>query len=194
MNKRFLFMALFLVLMTGCSSKHMQPVSMSDQAITEDKSKAVVIFMRPSSFAGAIQSSVFNVSTPKNEFVGIVSTDTKIAYQTTPGKKLFMVVGEAADFMGAELEAGKTYYALVTPRVGWWKARFSLKPIHRGELNSEDFIKWKSECQFVKPLPSAHLWARENAANIQTKRVEYYQDWMQKPASERPQLSADDGI
>ncbi len=98
--------------------------------------------MRPSAFGGAVQSSVFDVATAENVLVGIISSMAKVAYKTAPGELIFMVVGESADFMGAEVEAGKKYYALVTPRVGVWKARFSLKPMHKDELQSEEFMDW----------------------------------------------------
>ena len=50
------------------------------------------------------------------DFIGILSGKTKVAHLTEPGEKLFMVIGENADFMKATLEAGKTYYALKTEK------------------------------------------------------------------------------
>ena len=79
----------------------------------------------------AIQSTVFDVTDDAPRMVGIVSAKTKIAYEVAPGEHHFMVVSEAADFMRADLAAGKTYYALVTPRMGVWRARFSLLPPNR---------------------------------------------------------------
>ncbi len=58
-----------------------------------------------------------------------------------------MVVSEAADFAKADVEAGKTYYVLVTPRMGWWKARFSLRPLMREQLDGKDFAEG-SEAQW----------------------------------------------
>ena len=122
----------------GCASKYMQPVDSERELSYEpSESEAVIIFMRPSAFGGAIQSSVFDVTNGDNILVGIVSSKAKVAHKTAPGEHTFMVVGESADFMGAEVEAGKKYYALVTPRFGAWKARFSLKPIHKDELESD---------------------------------------------------------
>ncbi len=64
-----------------------------------------------------------------------------------------MVVGENADFISAELGANKTYYALVTPRIGAWKARFSLKPIHADQLNSSQFDEWLDNCKWLQQSP-----------------------------------------
>jgi len=192
--KSFLLIFCVGLAFSGCASKYMQPVGPErEQTFIPSESEAVIIFMRPSSFGGAIQSSVFDVTTGENVLVGIVSSKAKVAYRTAPGEHLFMVVGESADFMGAEVEAGRNYYALVTPRVGVWKARFSLKPIHRDELESEKFKGWYDSCGFVENTDGSYQWARDNAASIQSKRETYYQKWMSKPEMDRPLLYKEDG-
>jgi len=104
-----------------------------------------------------------------------------------------MVVGESADFMAADLEANKTYYALVTPRMGWWKARFSLKPVHNGELNSPDLIEWLEDCEWVEKNAASENWASSNMPSIESKHKEYYEKWMSKDLAERPRLLSQDG-
>jgi len=192
---RFFFLVLCIGLtLTGCTSSLMQPVS-TDPTLSYSPAahEAVVIFMRPSMFGGAIQSAVFDVTTEENVLVGIVSAKSKVAYKTIPGDHLFMVVGESADFMKAELGAGKTYYALVTPRMGLWKARFSLKPIKRGELETKQFTDWESSCSFYENTAKSHQWVNENLSSIQSKREADYKKWMSKPEANRPVLREDDG-
>nr|WP_287410779.1 hypothetical protein [Pseudodesulfovibrio sp.] len=194
MNYAKLALIACILLLPACASKHMTPVLDTEKPVIANANDAVVVFMRPSMLGGAIQSSVFDVTNQENKFIGIVSTDTKVAYATQPGPKTFMVIGESADFAKAELEAGKTYYMLVTPRMGFWKARFSLRPVTKTELNGEDFAEWSCECAYVKNSTTAELWAKENALDIQNKRTEYYKDWMEKPEIERPLLRSTDGI
>lgn len=198
-----MFKRLFLILLlifvvfsfVGCMSKYMKPAD--PDAIVKYKpseTESLVIFMRPSSFGGGIQSSVFDVTTDENVFVGIVSAKTKVAFKTTPGNHLFMVTGENADFMQAELIGGKTYYALVTPRLGVWKARFSLKPITKDELKSEKFKEWDEACQFIENTDDSRQWAKNNASLMQHKRMGYYEKWINKSEGERPLLKKEDGI
>lgn len=191
----FLLLMAVALIFQGCASKHMRPVS-PDAVLSYAPSaeESVVIFMRPSVFGGAIQSSVFDVTTADNVLVGIVSSKTKVAYRVTAGDHLFMVVGESADFMKAELLAGKTYYALVTPRMGVWKARFSLRPVHGEELSSDEFKDWESSCEFVENTESSLQWAKDNAPSIQDKREHYFEKWMSKPEEERPVLRKEDGL
>jgi len=184
-----------IMISSGCAvqSGYMQPAG-PDVTIAPEAGKAVVVFMRPSRFGGAIQSSVFDVTTDKNVLVGVVSSKTKVAYPVSPGEHLFMVVSESADFMKADLEAGKTYYANVTPRMGVWKARFSLDPVNKNEINSAEFKAWVSECKLTEKTPAADKWATDNAASIQKKREGNYEKWMSKPEAARPILHKEDGI
>lgn len=190
-------LALFAVVLIsqGCASKYMKPVG-PDAALSYAPSgeESVVIFMRPSVVGGAIQSSVFDVTTEDNVLVGIVSSKTKVAYRVSAGDHLFMVIGESADFMRAELLAGKIYYALVTPRMGVWKARFSLRPVHQEDLSSDEFKDWQSSCEFVENTEDSFKWARDNAPSIQNKREEYFKKWMSKPEEDRPVLRKEDGL
>jgi len=191
----FLPFLLLTLLLTGCAGtvKNMREVSPEKIVDTPEKGKSLIVFMRPSGFGFAIQSSVFEVKHNNVLLAGIVAAKKKVAYQVDPGKHLFMVIGESADFMSAELEENKTYYALVTPRMGLWKARFSLKPVHSDELNSSQFTDWIENCEWVEISPQSEYWASSNMGSIQSKRTEYYQDWMQKDASERPKLLPQDG-
>jgi len=93
-----------------------------------------------------------------------------------------MVIAENADFVDATLEAGKTYYILVSPRMGAWKARFSLLPIHpdaKAEYNTQsaDFKKWTEKSNFVEVTPSNQAWYEKHKADIEEKKTDYLKKW-----------------
>ena len=77
--------------------------------------------------------------------------------------------------------------------MGFWKARFSLKPIHYVELNSSQFTGWIESCEWVKIGPESEKWANSNMSNIQSKKIKYYQDWIKKDVNERPKILPLDG-
>lgn len=185
-------LALFLI---GCAGtvKNMRVVPPDRVVSAPEEGMSMVVFMRPSTLGYAIQSSVFEIKEDKPLLVGIVAAKAKVSYQLEPGEHLFMVVGESADFMSAELEANKTYYALVTPRMGAWKARFSLKPVHAGETSGSQFSEWKEDCEWVEKSPASDEWASANMASIQSKYEKYYKKWMGKDLSDRPRLLPQDG-
>jgi hypothetical protein len=191
----FLAALLVAIMLSGCAGavKNMRVVP-PDQAVTSPaQDKAMVVFMRPATLGYAIQSSVFEVKQDEPMLVGIVAAKKKVAYQVDPGEHLFMVVGESADFMSAQLDENKTYYALVTPRMGMWKARFSLKPVNAAELQSPDFNKWYDACEWVEKIPAADTWATDNMPSIKSKQDAYYTKWMNKDSAAKPMLNAEDG-
>jgi hypothetical protein len=104
-----------------------------------------------------------------------------------------MVVGESGDFMTADVAAGKTYYATVEPRMGVWKARFSLKPVSRAQLGSPEFQGWVNECRWAAADERTAAWAAENALSVEAKYAGYYPKWMEKAPADRPALLPDDG-
>lgn len=187
---------LAIVFFYGCagSVKNMREIPDEQAVYTPDPDRAMIVFMRPSTFGFAIQSSVFEIVDDNPELVGIVAAKKKVAYQVEPGGHLFMVIGESADFMKADLQAGKRYYALVTPRMGMWKARFSLKPIHKDDQESEKLTEWLKECHWVEKTYDSDQWADANMPSIQSKKSEYMQKWLQKPEPDRPALHVEDGF
>ena len=191
---KLVFVSLIALLMVGCvtTSDHMVGSQVTEHQPAPGK--ALVVFMRPSNYGGAIQASVYDASTAKEEFIGIVSGNTKVAHQAEPGKHLFMVIGENADFLNATLDAGKTYYVLVSPRMGVWKARFSLLPIHddpaaKYSLRSEDFRAWQADTRFVEKSPAAEAWFSANAGSISEKRADYMVRWNGASAEQQAELT-----
>lgn len=155
---------------------------------TPPPGKVAIVFMRPSTFGFAIASSVYEVRDTGDVFVGIVPAKRKVVYFTDPGTTRFMVIGESADFMGAELAEGKTYYALVTPRIGAWKARFSLRPVTSAD--GKDFADWFGDCTWIENTPESQAWAQEHWRDIQKRKSQYIGDWDRK--SDKPMLHPGD--
>lgn len=189
---RIIGLLVLLFALTGCASKNMDVVPLEKANFAPEPGKAMVVFMRPALLGGGIQSSVFEIFPDKNpEFVGIVSAYTKVPYQAEPGERRFMVIGESADFMDATMEQGKTYFARVAPRAGMFKARFSLIPVTREELDGTKFAKQENSCKWVVNTPSSHQWAKDNVNSVQSKMDEDLKEWL--PRKDKPTLRASDG-
>lgn len=189
---RILFIALLPLGLGACGGAAMVK---ADQEPTIRQGESMVVFMRSTFVGSAISASVFDVSGPETKFIGIINNGTKLAYPVKPGQHTFMVVSEAADFMEATVASGRTYYALVTPRMGMWKARFSFRPLRQNELSGGDFAGWNSGTHFVVNSPETQNWASTNEADIASKRNQYWGEWSNKPAADRATqtLNADDG-
>lgn len=195
-------MAALAMTATGCASSKMID-SANQQLSIPEAGKAQIVFLRVSQMGGAIQSTVYDATGPESKFIGILSTGKKLTYSVAPGQHLFMVASEAADFMIANVEAGKTYYAMVTPRFGAWKARFSMHPVRRTGgaddefvYESDKFAGWLTKTQFSENTAESNAWFNENRSDVESKRAEYLVVWKQKSEAELAErtLNADDGI
>jgi len=191
---KILFLATFLIII-GCSGtiKNMREIPDENLVIIPEQGKSVVIFMRPESLGYQIQSSVFEIKSKLPALVGIIAAETKLAYRLDPGPHLFMVVGESADFMTADLAPNKIYYARVEPRMGVWKARFSFDPVHEEKVTTSDLTDWMEDCRWVEKTAESLDWAQENMPSIQAKLDKYYPVWLQKEQSKRQHLFPIDG-
>ena len=186
MRALYVFALLGTLLLTGCAGNPMTPVA--DQTLpAAAPDMAQVVFMRDAFTGKAITSSLYEVTDGKTRFIGVMANGTKIAHPVTAGKHTFMVVSEAADFMEADLVAGKTYYALVTPRMGFWKARFSLWPVSNDpdashSLKSKNFKDWVEDTDLVTNSPKSLAWYERVKASVEKKRAEYWPVWQEKSA------------
>jgi hypothetical protein len=160
-----------------------------------------IVFLRPSHWGGAIQTSLYDVTQTSPEFLGVLSAGRKIVHDTSPGAHRFMVVSESADFMDAQLAPGRTYYAVVGYRVGFWSGRFPLWPVKAAadapySLQDDDFEEWVEEAEPVAKTARAEEWARDELVEVQSKYDAYLPVWQQKSPKDRAAHTLDeaDGV
>lgn len=188
MKVKLLIIGLVSILMIGCAAPNMKFSVPSSATIDQPTDKAVVYFIRPNSLGYKINAAVYDDET----FIGFVPYNQKLPYFAEPGEHLFMVVSEAADFLKAELVAGKIYYVQVVPRMGAWRARFSLAPVTKEDLQTTQVQKWISTCRLIENKEGAGQWAIDNEASVVSKRKSYLEKWNEKGPDNQPFLKADD--
>ena len=200
MKAKLLMLLAAMLLATGCASSRMVD-SAQQELIAPSADKAQIVFLRSSFVGSAIQSVIYDATGDGADFIGILSNGKKLAHTVGPGKHVFMVVSEAADFMVAEVVGGKTYYAIVTPRMGAWKARFSMHPVRNGgpgefQVGSDRFQGWLSGAALSENTADSYAWAEENRSSVLQKQANYTTVWQQKSPSELAErtLNPDDGV
>jgi hypothetical protein len=162
------------IIFTGCATTEHMTAAEGEVKLAPDPGKSMVVFMRPSSYGGAILSTVYDGM----EYIGTVPANTRFSYQTEPGEHMFMVIGESADFMKADLAPDKTYYARVAARMGVWKARFSFIPYNGGD--EDELQEWINDTKPMQMNEKGKIWAEQNAASIKAKHDEDLPEWEQK--------------
>ncbi len=127
-----------LIFIAGCKSSVMmgvQPVNIANI----DKNMAIVTFVRSGFVGKAIQFGIWD----SEKWVGVLASDSYIQYKASPGKHLFLARAENWSCVKADLEGGKSYFIIVSPRMGVWKARVVMNPVNKGDNVSEEKInKW----------------------------------------------------
>lgn len=172
-----------------------------EQNPVPEPGKALLVFVRASYYGAMFTASVFNAPDDGIEFLGAVDNHQKLAVQMQPGRHRLMVFDENADFLDAELVAGRTYYVLVSPRPGALSMRFSLFPLHNrtdAEYNvlGADFRKWTQAGRYVVRTPRADAWYAGNQRRIEQKKAAYLLKWNKMAPEDRALLvlNADDGV
>ncbi|MBW1789328.1 MAG: hypothetical protein JRK53_22380 [Deltaproteobacteria bacterium] len=115
-----------------------------------DENRALVTFLRPSYFGGAIQFGVWD----SDRFVGIASAGAYVQYYAEPGEHIFLARAENWSYVHADLEGGKRYYILCKVFPGVWKARVAFDPIRKEDPNTdEEIAAWLKELEPQAVIP-----------------------------------------
>lgn len=171
------------VILSGCGATLMRPAP-SQEVTGAGGDKAKVVFMRSSMVAGAIGCELFEVVNGELRLIGQLPTGNKVAYETTPGKKVFMAYGTAGDFMLAELEAGKTYYSVVRPN--WGTGGFAPTPIRASELKSSEAQGMIRGTKLIEvDAKAADAWMAENKQRMQGLYADYWSRFQRKSDQEK---------
>lgn len=169
--------------------------------IQSQSKESTVVFMRSTLRGVLVKSSVYEIIDGETKFIGLLKNKKKITYKTTPGSHTFMVIAESADFMLADLLPGKTYYSVIEPRLGAFKARFSMYPIRNdGQskiyVGSKKFDKMEYKTEEVVLSQKSIDWYNDHKKKFEKKRVKYWQKWLEKSDDKKAQktMNPEDGV
>ena len=189
--RRFALLLCLLVFTPACwvsrNAKLDYAVEPGLQALEPGPDEAVVVFLRPAFTGHAISAVVYE----DDAFVSIVMARSHVVHRTTPGQHRYMVVSESADFLDAELEGGTVSFVEVQPRMGAWRARFSLAAFDAPE-RADDLAEWLAESHAVTPNDLASQWSVESADSVAQRAAENLPRWLEK--EDRPQLTPDQAL
>jgi hypothetical protein len=189
-----LLLAALVLMLPGCATLMRDSAS---QQITPPRADRVkIVFMRTSFVAGAVGCDMFEVVNGELRFIGQLPMGSKLVYETTPGDKVFMSYGLAADFMLARVAAGRTYYSIVRPN--WGTSGFYPTPVRLSatgepDQNSKEFRDWLSSTKLIEPTEAAEPWFQENKAKLRDVYGEYWGRFQRKTAAEKAERTMNPG-
>jgi hypothetical protein len=188
---RTITVMLAVLAITGCASRHTASVPVPAAVMTPSPDKATVVFLRPGNMGFSIPSSVFDLSADPPIPIALLWRHEKLAYRADPGKRRFMVIGETADFLDADLVGGKIYYVRVTKHMGMVEARYSLDPITQPDV-AAGLARDLKDIGSPESTQEVTAWASHHIASIQAKKAQALPEWEAK--RDRPTLHAEDGM
>lgn len=195
-SARLAFLSLaVLALASGCFGIQMSSAMRraSGGVPAPGPNESVVVFMRPTEAFACCQASVFDVrDAAADTLVGIIAPYTKVAYKAEPGKHFFMVVGEDASFLRAELLPGKTYYVRLYAFEGQQKTRFELKPVRRSEMDSGGFRALDAG-DLLENTSDSYAWAESHRDELQQRKSERLRIWLDTRDDAAAALHPEDG-
>ena len=159
---------------------------------TPGPDESVVVLVRPYSMPPTAATVYERKDDGSLTLITASYPTTYVVHKVVPGKHVFAVVSEAADFIEVDAAGGKIYPIVVTPRMGAWKARFSLLSGCPGSDSWEKMKKWLEGSYSVTPNEAAPLWFEKNRASVMKKVDAYWPKWIGK--SDRPVVKAEDGV
>jgi len=154
---------LMILVFMGCagSSSYMQPATTMMQPSAD---KAVVYFLRPSGIGFAINFQIWD----GDRFIGLSQAKSYFGYQCEPGKHLFVGIAENKRGLEADLEAGKTYFAITQVRMGGWRARMAFIPVTRGSEYWDTVNTYLTELKYIEAKPDMLMqWEAKHKAKTQ---------------------------
>jgi hypothetical protein len=157
-------LAVVVGLLTGCASSMM----IATKRIEPGPDFAVVNFIRPSIFGGAIKFGVWD----RDTLVGVLTPNCCIQYKAGPGDHIFMIRAENWGVVKATVAAGKTYTIIAEPRMGLMKAQVNMEVIKPKDKRLKG---WMKDVDYVTIDPKdrdAYAKDRAKDARAATKNVE----------------------
>jgi hypothetical protein len=143
---------------------------------------ALIIFVRADEDRAGTQATIYEIADDGDHFVGVSSGSTRLQWVMNPGTHLFMVLGEAADFLKATVAPDKTYYMQVMPRFGFFKARFSFRAVRREELGGPEWTAWQ-QLELIRCGIDCASWVQSNVNSIQRHKDEDLRYWLTTKSS-----------
>lgn len=198
---KFGFILIVSSLLFACAAKmprEIAEVDVTARVSRPSPGKSLVFFVRTAKFGGAVPSPLFD----GDKYIGTIAMEydpkmgvkkkNYLAYQTEPGKHVFMTYSEIGDFLPAELLPNKVYFVQVRPVMGAMGARFYLTP-QNGQLNQSEIDEVVALGGQIRVTEEWKRWALDNTEVLQKFRSEWWQKWQARPANDRHELKKESG-
>jgi hypothetical protein len=124
--------------------------------------KAMIYFVRSTTLGSAVKVKLY----ADGKFLGLVMSQTFIAYECDPGKHEFIAAAENAGFLEADLAADRVYLVEVAIHMGAWKARTHFETARAGSDALRDIEDELPNVHPVQTTAEGRAWVAERQAKF----------------------------
>lgn len=179
----------------GCapSSQYMRVVE-SPSPLKPDGEHALVVFVRPSSYAWGVGANVLDEN---GRFLGDALASGWFAVALPPGHHEFTVWAENTDGLAADLAPGRTYYVEVAATMGGLSAQMHFRAIKPSRPNWSHRDEWMSKTkQYLSDFAAgqANLDKRHDDVAERLRRAREHLAKYSGDALSEHTLGPDDGV
>ncbi len=192
---RFAVLSFLAVALYGCGST---PYNVVTPNVTSPVTgKAMIVFLRPDrggmSFmmGSAGGAGTYAMLYQDDKYIGQLLPKHQLAYEVDPGKYTFMLAGFTADFMEAEVQAGKKYYVTVETIPMGVGIGFKFRP-QNGQQDQAKLEVLHKAMKRVEPNDMGQQMAEKNEAKRQKLKEKYFTQWQN--SKDRSVLNASAGM
>jgi hypothetical protein len=170
----------------GCAIRHMDVVPAASRVLQPPPGTSLVFIVRPEVWGGSDVAFLYD----DEYYVGTLKKGEHIAYVTKPGRHLFVVTSEAADFLEADLLPDKTYYTRLRRRWGIGHERFTFVPsVDPAAIRETKAMVAKSPQMRVNA--KGQEWNRGKHETMMRMKAKFLVKWDRR--EDRPDLPASAG-
>ncbi len=177
---RYSLLASLALLLNGCGSL---PYSIANPTVTRPAAdKALIVFMRPDRggmarmLGSAGGADTYAMIYQDDQYIGQLLPKQQLAYELAPGKYTFMLSAFTADFMIAEVAAGRKYYVNVETIPMGVSVGFKFRP-QNGALDQNKIDALHAVMKRVVPNAKGEEMARKDEGHRQKLKDKYYAQW-----------------
>lgn len=187
------FTACLAIASTGCTASSKYMLQAPKGPIERSAEMATVVFVRPSSYASAMRTTILDA---RGRFLGDSLGSSYFAVKVPPGEHVFIAWAENTAALRATLAPQRVYFVEVSSKMGAFSARMHLLAIAPRKKSWQKVDKWLAESDAYTVDEAAGQAYLRGRAEDTSERIERAKETLTKyDASELDDrtLTANDG-
>ena len=183
---QIIIVAVFVLFVVSCAPRYM---IVQDAVPEPSEGKAIVNFVRPSSFGKGVKAPIWD----GEKLIAMSLGKMAFQYECDAGKHIFIAWSEYKSPVEADLLPDRVYYIVLRTRMGWWRGRIHQVPVKKDDPLWEQALTWQKTLPNYTFDPSALAKIEAKSKDKILEYLDYY-DREVKGTKHVKYLRPEDGV